>query len=129
MPESGFPEYARTIQKVLDAVVATGEATLVSIQVDQRSAERGYITGQLHFADTSELHFREFVDTTQSEPKLMYAYHVQDAKGALIFRYDNAAHRPRLPQPEHKHSSAEVRPAAAPTLGEVVNEILQSSQP
>ena len=71
MPASSFPEYARGIERVLDAVIAAGEATLISIQVDQRSAQRGFISGQLHFSNSSELHFREFVDTTQSEPRLM----------------------------------------------------------
>jgi hypothetical protein len=59
-------------------VVATGEAVLVTLQVDQRSAVRGFIAGSLQFEDGSELHFREFVDVTQAEPKIMYAYHYQD---------------------------------------------------
>ena len=34
----------------------------------------------------------------------MYAYHYQDVDYSLIFRYDNAAHRPARSQPEHKHT-------------------------
>jgi hypothetical protein len=37
---------------------------LVSIQIDPRSALRGFIAGVLQFGDASELHFREFVDTS-----------------------------------------------------------------
>ena len=33
---------------------------------------------------------------TQAEPKPLYAYHYQDAEHHLIFRYDNAAHKPAL---------------------------------
>ena len=28
----------------------------------------------------------------------MYAYHYQDADTNLVFRYDNAAHKPALPR-------------------------------
>jgi hypothetical protein len=140
MPATNFPEYARKIQDVLDTCVAAGEAVLVSIQVDQRSSLRGFIAGLLQFSDASELHFREFVDTSLPEPKLMYAYHYQDANKALVFRYDNAAHTPPLPQAEHKHDNAAHTPPLPqaehkhapsgteifppPTLAQVVDEIL-----
>jgi len=125
MPATNFPEYARIIEDVLDATIATGEATLVNIQIDQRSSLRGFISGLLRFNDGSELHFREFVDTSLPEPRLMYAYHYQDANKALIFRYDNAAHRPSLSQAEHKHTPAGVEVSPAPTLAQVVDEILK----
>ncbi|MEA3460065.1 MAG: DUF6516 family protein [Chloroflexota bacterium] len=125
MPATNFPEYARIIEGVLDAAIATGEATLVSIQIDQRSSLRGFIAGLLQFNDGSKLHFREFVDTSLPEPRLMYAYHYQDANKALIFRYDNAAHRPPLSQAEHKHTPAGVQVSPAPRLAQVVDEILK----
>jgi len=124
MPATNFHEYARTITDTLDTTVVAGEATLISIQMDQRSSIRGFITGLLRFNDDSELHFREFVDTSLPEPRLMYAYHYQDANQTLIFRYDNAAYRPQLPQAEHKHTVESVAVSPAPTLAQVVDEIL-----
>jgi len=53
MPATNFPEYAREIEGVLDAAVAAGEVVLVSIQIDQRSYLRGFITGVLQFNDAS----------------------------------------------------------------------------
>ena len=129
MPASNFPEHAREIGDVLDAAVAAGEAVLVSIQIDQRSSLRGFITGVLQFNDASELHFREFVDTSLPEPRLMYAYHYQDANKELIFRYDNAAHRPPLPQAEHQHTPTGVKVSSAPTLAQVVDEVMGRTQP
>lgn len=128
MPAINFPEYARAIQGVLDTAVATGEAALVSIRIDQRSSVRGFISGLLQFNDASELHFREFVDTTEFEPRLMYGYHYQDAHQELIFRYDNATHRPSLPQTEHKHTPAGVQVFPAPTLTQLMDEILHRIQ-
>jgi hypothetical protein len=77
------------------------------------------------FPDGSELHFREFVNVSLPEPRLMYAYHYQDANKVLILRYDNAAHRPPLPQAEHKHTPAGVETSLAPTLAQVIDEILR----
>ena len=81
----------------------------------------------VHFFKTvrSALHFREYVDVTQAEPKLMYAYHCQDADHNLIFRYDNAAHKPALPQPEHKHTRLGIEAAPVPTLADVLDQIVQ----
>lgn len=124
MPVTNFPDYARTIEEVLASPIATGEATLTDLQIDQRSSLRGFITGRLEFNDGSELHFREFLDVSRDEPRLMYAYHYQGANKTLIFRYDNAAHRPKLPQPEHKHSETDINISPAPTLAQIIDEIL-----
>jgi hypothetical protein len=97
----------------------TGEAIVTSLHVDQRSAVRGFITGSVQFNNGATLDFREFVDVSQTEPKIMYAYHYQDVERNLIFRYDNAAHRPSLPQPAHKHTPSGIEMAPIPTLSEV----------
>lgn len=78
----------------------------------------------MHFEDGSELHFREFADITLDEPRVMYAYHYQDASRNLIFRYDNAAHKPPISQAEHKHTSQGIHAAKAPAFEAVINEIL-----
>ena len=59
----------------------------------------------------------------------MYAYHYQDVNKGLIFRYDNAVHRPPLPQAEHKHTPEDVKVSPAPTLAQVVDEIMREMQP
>jgi len=125
MPTTSFPDYAKSITSLIDTLLASGQARLVNLQVDQRSMLRGLISGILAFEDDSELHFAEFIDLTQPEPRLMYAYHYQDSKKNLIFRYDNAAHRPPLPLTEHKHAASTVSPAPAPTFMQVIDEIFE----
>ncbi len=124
MPATSFLEYARGIEDTLNKVIETGEAVLLTLQMDQRSSMQGFIAGSLQFADGSLLHFREFVDSHSTQPKLMYVYHYQDATANLIFRYDNAAHRPALSQAEHKHTTSSLDLVPAPALAEVLNEIL-----
>lgn len=105
-------------------IVSNGQARLTDLQVDQRSVQRGYITGVLIFQDESELHFREYIHITRPMPRILYAYHYQDAEKALIFRYDNALHRPALSQQEHKHDPSSIDVGAMPTLTEVFDEVL-----
>jgi len=124
MPATDFPEYARLLTHLLNSVVATAQARIENLQVDQRSMLRGFISGILVFEDDSQLHFREFIDLTQVEPRMDYAYHYQNAQNDLIFRYDNAAHRPALSQAEHKHTLAGVSTSVSPTLAQVIDEIL-----
>jgi len=122
MPATSFREYARIIADTLEAVVGTGHAALFDLLVDERSTQRGFISGRLLFEDGSELHFRDFVDVVLPDPRLTYAYHFQDARGDLVFRYDNAAHRPPLPQREHKHTRSRVIVSVAPGLADVIDE-------
>ena len=104
MSASEFPEYLQRIQSALNDVIAEGQGLALQLQADQRSTVRGFLAGVLSFADGSELHFREYIDLSVPEPRRMYAYHYQDAAAQLIFRYDNAAHRPPLDAKEHTHT-------------------------
>jgi hypothetical protein len=119
-----FPEYLRRAQLVLNEVVAAGHALTVQLLADQRSATRGLLAGILFFTDGTELHFREYIDLSAPEPRQMYAYHYQDADAQMIFRYDNAPHRPALPVREHKHTSDNVVVMLPPALEQVIDEIL-----
>ena len=125
MPATNFPDYPRSIDDTLHKMVATGEAVVVTLQVDQRSAVRGFIAGTLQFHDGSTLQFREFVDMSQAEPKIMYAYQHQGADHNLIFHYDNAVHRPALPQPAHRHTPSAVGISPVPKLAGVLDQILK----
>jgi hypothetical protein len=116
MPAISFLEYARGLRDALDKVTESGHAVLVSLQIDQRSAMCGFIDGALQFYDGSQLVFREFLDINRAEPRLMYAYHYQDMLQRLVFRYDNAKHRPALPQSSHKHTPSGIEFVAAPHL-------------
>jgi len=124
MPAANFPEYVQELQAALSEVQALGEVEVTTLQVDQRSALRGLVAGSLQFSDGSTLHFREFVDLSQAEPKLTYAYHYQTAAAVLIFWYNNATHRPPLSQAAHKHTPTGTEVSPIPTLREVITQIL-----
>lgn len=95
------------------------------VSFEARPGDQGYIFGQVDFTDGSQLHFREYLDTVgMAIDKVMYVYHYQDQDAGLVFRYDNARHRPLLPQREHVHRAAGVDLADAPSLDDVLLEIV-----
>lgn len=126
MSATSFNEYADRITATVQQCTFSGLALRHELHVDRRSPLRGFISGSLTFKDGSELHFREFIDMNRPEPRLKYAYHYQAQDDSLIFRYDNAAHKPALPQDEHKHTAHGVEPSGIPTLEEVLDEILDT---
>lgn len=98
-----------------------------TLNTDLRAGDQAFIQGTVHFIDHSSLHFKEYLDVVSDQvDKVMYSYHYQDAQKQLIFRYDNAAHKPLLAFTEHKHFSDRVEAASAPTLAEILKEILAS---
>ncbi|RRR75069.1 MAG: hypothetical protein EI684_05565 [Candidatus Viridilinea halotolerans] len=71
------------------------------------------------------LFLREYLSVTGMQvQREMYSYHYQDATQQLCFRYDNARHRPRLATREHKHTPKEIIEGVAPTLAEVLHEVV-----
>ena len=116
--------YFTQIKRIIDQYAATSFVLEAQIHFNMRPGNQGYLTGTLIFADDSKLHFSEYVDQTgEVVDKLMYTYHYQDTGNQLIFRYDNALHKPTLPAVEHKHLSTQVIAVPAPTLEEVLAEI------
>ena len=111
--------YFTLIKRVIDQYAAISFVLEAQMHFDMRRGDQGYLAGTVIFADDSKLHFSKYVDQTgEVVDKLMYTYHYQDTGNQLIFRYDNALHKPALSSVEHKHLAAPV-----PTLDEVLAEI------
>lgn len=117
----------RYFNQIKDAVArysATRFVIATKLDYDLRAGAQGLITGIIRFVDGSVLHFKEYIDAVnQKVGKLSYSYHYQDADNRLIFRYDNAAHRPSLSFAEHKHLHDQIIAASAPKLEDVLSEI------
>lgn len=55
MSVTNFAEYARNMTRVLETILETGEALVTSLNVDQRSAVRGFIAGSVQFNNGATL--------------------------------------------------------------------------
>jgi hypothetical protein len=56
--------------------------------------------------------------------KKTYSFHYQDRYSQLLFRYDNALHKPALGFDDHKHIGSEILPAEVPNLRDILGEII-----
>lgn len=122
--------YFESIKRTVDQYGATHFIIEAKTSFDIRPGGQGYLNGSIYFVDGSILYFKEFLDAVDNNmEKLMYSYHYQDRDDRLIFRYDNAAHKPKLPFREHKHLSNQILEAFSPTLRQILSEIFTNSFP
>jgi len=117
-------EYLSVLTARVEEYSRTGLIVSSEIKADFRTEKIGIINGVIEFVDESKLFLTEYVDLRYKLDKLTYAYHYQDRNGHLIFRYDNASHKPRHPYKDHKHTRSEVISCHIPEVGEVLEEIL-----
>lgn len=116
--------YQANIQDIIQKYVKDVWILSFDFSVDKRSNYTGFIQGKLYFIDGSFLFFREYVDLQESLNKFSYSYHYQDSKNKLIFRYDNAKHKPDLGYSDHKHINNIIIPAEIPSINDVIQEII-----
>jgi len=117
-------EYLSVFTAQVDQYSRTALITSSEIKADFRTEKIGVIRGIIEFIDESKLFLTEYIDFRYKLEKLTYAYHYQDKNGQLIFRYDNAVHKPRLDFKDHKHLQDKVISCHIPELRQVLEEIL-----
>ena len=116
--------YQNNIVSIIQKYVDNGYIISFNFSVDTRSNYIGFIQGSLEFLQGSQLFFREYVDLQESIEKLSYSFHYQDQYNNLIFRYDNAQHKPDLGYSEHKHIRDKIMPSKIPEIEQVILEII-----
>ena len=116
--------YQNNIVSIIQKYVDNGYILSFNFSVDARSNYIGFIQGSLEFIQGSRLFFREYVDLQESIEKLSYSFHYQDQDYNLIFRYDNAQHKPDLGYIEHKHIRDKIIPSKIPDIEQVILEII-----
>jgi len=117
-------EYMREITETVGELTKTGLILSSGLTADFRTKKIGLIKGTLSFSDDSKLFFKEYVDLRYKIAKETYSFHYQDRDGGLIFRYDNADHKPSLGFTDHKHIEKKVIRAEIPNLREILEEII-----
>lgn len=77
------------------------------------------------FLNRSCLYVKEYIDAKYGIVRVSYAHQYQDRAGKLIFRYDNAAHKPALDGSDHRHSAdGEIVIVGLPDLTDLIDEIV-----
>ncbi len=104
--------------KLMNRCCAWSFVARTSLLFDIRPMQQAFIKASIIFTDGATLHLREFIDcSSDGVEKLSYSFHAQDEHQHVIFRYDNAPHKPPLGFAEHKHCrDGSIIQADAPSL-------------
>ncbi len=69
---------------------------------------------------------REFTESITPD-RIRYRYHYMNSDGALIFRYDNVPHHPKVDTfPHHKHLKGKIVGSSHVNLKQVVEEVIEN---
>jgi len=118
-------EYLNRFRKGIQRIENYGYADSIDIREEIRANKQAILNVKVVLINQSVLYIKEYLDAKYRINRVSYAYQYQDRTGRLIFRYDNAAHRPVLDFNEHKHSKdGTIYEAALPDLFDFVDEVI-----
>jgi len=118
-------EYLITLRQAIERIDSYGFSESIDMRQEIRAGKQAVINIHIILVDGSSLFIKEYVDTKYKIEKVSYAYQYQNKEGKLIFRYDNAKHKPTLQFLEHKHTSdGDVVATRPPELIDLVDEVI-----
>jgi len=117
-----FADFLKLINEYAHANIIVNS----DIKNDFRTETLGLIKATGFFIDESVLYVTEYLDVSSGIDKAAYSYHYQDKNGKLLFRYDNARHKPEPGFLKHKHcENGTIVKAGNPDLRKVLEEVLE----
>lgn len=117
-------DYLSDLTEIINDHSLTGFIVSSEVVSDFRSEKIGFIRGKITFSDESVLFFREYLDLRYHLDKKAYSFHYQSRDSELLFRYDNALHKPALGFDEHKHIGDRIIQTDVPNISDILEEIL-----
>ena len=117
-------EYLSELSKTIDEYSKTGLIISSELNIDARTEKIGLIKAATTFTDESKLFVTEYLDLRYKTEKLSYSFHYQENNGSLIFRYDNAVHKPIQSFRNHKHTGDSILQSDVPELRNILEEII-----
>ena len=119
-------KYFVLFQRSIEKLENYGYTESVEIKEEIRPNKQAVLKAKIVLVNRSILHIKEYIDAKYTMQKLSYAYQYQANNGELIFRYDNAVHRPALGFREHKHTKdGTIVEASLPDISDIVNEVIE----
>ena len=118
-------KYCEKIRNALEKVDNYGLSESTDFQEEIRAGKQVIINAEVRLINGSVLVIREYIDAKYKLERLRYAYQYHNEEGILIFRYDNAAHKPSLDFKEHKHlSGGKIIYASPPDIFDLIDEVI-----
>lgn len=119
-------EYISTFRKAIDKFEHYGLLQYIDFMEEIRPFKQAALEVEAHFVDGSVLYIKEYIDAKYGIERLRYAYHFQDRESHLIFRYDNATHKPKLDFKNHLHTkNGTIVHAELPQIDDLVDLVIE----
>lgn len=119
-------EYLISFRRAIELLDDYGFAETIIFKEERRAGKQVIITADIVLVDGSRLIIHEYIGSRYGLEKLSYAYQYQDSRGNLIFRYDNAAHKPALSLPNHRHAeNGDIEIVDPPEIQSLINEVIR----
>lgn len=117
--------YLESFRQGIEKLENYGYAESIQIKEEIRPNKQAIIKANIILVDGSVLHIKEYIDAKYKIEKVSYAYQYQDRDGELVFRYDNAVHRPALKFKEHKHTKdGAIIEVSLPDVVDIIDEVV-----
>lgn len=118
-------DYIEQVRAGLQTFEDYGLSEHIDFAAEIRPGSQAVLKAIVKLIDTSELYIREYLLAKGTIQRLSYAYQYQNQDGTLLFRYDNAAHRPPLGFDSHRHDvDGRIIAAEPPNIEVLVQEII-----
>jgi len=119
-------DYLDSFHRAIGKIDDYGFAESIDIKEEIRPAKQAVINARVDLIDGSILQIRIYIDAKYKIEVISYAYQYHDGKGKLIFRYDDARHKPELGLKDHKHlNDGTIVQSAMPDIADVVDEVIK----
>lgn len=120
-------EYIEVLNRAIQRLDDYGLAELIEFNSELRAEKKAVINIKVILINKSALYIREYLNSKYEIERIDYAYQYQTEEGTLIFRYDNAKHKPALGFNEHKHTqNGSIISSQLPPIDEIVDEVMES---
>lgn len=116
-------DYLSDLTEIINEYSRTGLIASSEIYQRLQKSENRFGQRRNYFFDESALFFKEYLDLRYRIDKKSYSFHYQDLNAKLLFRYDNALHKPTLKFNEHKHIRDQIIFADIPNMADIFEEI------
>ena len=118
-------EYIEALTKAIQKLDDYGLAEVIEFNSELRGSKKAVLNIKVILINKSALYIREYLNGKYGIERIDYAYQYQTEKGTLIFRYDNAKHKPALGFDEHKHTqNGSIISSQLPPIDEIVDEVI-----
>lgn len=119
-------DFLDSFHRAIGRIDDYGFAESIDIKEEIRPLKQVVANAKINMVDGSVLHVRMYIDVKYKIEIINYAFQYHDAQGRLIFRYDNAHHKPDLGFENHKHLfDGSIVQSPMPEISDVIDELIK----